>query len=87
MSESERRPERSARDPKKRLGRELGRGSDSDTESIRSSRRGNRPATANGDEPRSRIDRNERGEIVEYRHDDGQAYKGTSSSFETSDQY
>ena len=78
MSESERRPERSARDPKKRLGRsELGRGSDSDTESIRSSRRSNRPAATNGsDEPRSRIDRNEQGEIVEYRHDDGQSYKG-----------
>ncbi|CBY24184.1 unnamed protein product [Oikopleura dioica] len=83
MSESERRPERSARDPKKRLGRELGRGSDSDTESIRSSRRGNRPATANGDEPRSRIDRNERGEIVEYRHDDGQAYKVGDAAYIT----
>ncbi|CAG5099253.1 Oidioi.mRNA.OKI2018_I69.XSR.g16383.t2.cds [Oikopleura dioica] len=85
MSESERRPERSARDPKKRLGRsELGRGSDSDTESIRSSRRSNRPAATNGsDEPRSRIDRNEQGEIVEYRHDDGQSYKVGDAAYIT----
>ena len=61
------------------------RGSDSETES-----RSGRPLRFgaaqnaqhnNGGEPRQRIVRNEQGEIVEYRHDDGESYKGKKSHF------
>jgi hypothetical protein len=65
------------RDKNKRLSTRT-RGSDSESE-PRTSGRSSRylSNTVNGhDEPRSRISRNEQGEIVEYRHDDGESYKG-----------
>ena len=70
------------RDPKKRLARTT-RGSDSEPEPLRSSGRPSRylAGNMNGDEPRSRIVRNEQGEIVEYRHDDGESYKGMECAF------